>query len=150
MALRKFIGTFIGCASMLLLTLPTHGGFLIYAFLIFLIPLSLNSVYRIYRHREETKLRSGKLLIWAFTILVSVSFNYYRHIDTRSSANAIVKAIEDYRSESGEYPETLDSIGLSQQQLSERLGKSGYSFDNAEPLLFYAVTYTTSRVYSYQ
>jgi hypothetical protein len=149
MEITKIIGTLIGCTLMLLVTLPSHGGFMFLFFLLFLVPSSLYSVIVMYRNKEERKLRTTKLSIGLIASLITVSFNYYRYINTRAKANNIVVAIEKYRSELGYYPKDLEAIGLSKIKLRNQLGMFGYFYNNGQPNFFYAVTYIIFDTYSY-
>ncbi len=126
-----------------------HGGFILIFFLLFFIPLSLYSGFVMYRKKDERKLRATKLVIWAVVIIVILATNYNRHINTRFDANAIVKSIEKYKSDTGDYPNNLEIIGVSNQHLRKQLGMSGYYYNDGKARLFYSVTYIPFDTYSY-
>ncbi len=119
------------------------------AFLIFLIPLSLYSAFIMYKKKDERKLRATKLAIWAVAIAVILATHYNRHINTRMVANAIVASIEKYKSDTGDYPDNLEIIGVSNQHLRKQLGRFRYNYRNGKASLFYRVTYIIYDTYSY-
>lgn len=102
-----------------------------------------------YRKKDERKLRATKLVIWAVVIIVILATNYNRHINTRFDANVIVKSIEKYKSDTGDYPDNLEIIGVSNQHLRKQLGMSGYYYNDGKARLFYSVTYIPFDTYSY-
>ena len=142
-------GTIFGCVSLLLFTLPPHGGFLLVLFLLFIVPLSVYSTVIMYRDKQQRKIRAIKLFIWAVSILVVVGVNYHRHINTRIAANNIVASIERYKSATGKYPDNLDQIGVTKRSLRNKLGMSGYYNENGKASLFYGVTFIVFDTYNY-
>lgn len=100
---------------------------------------------------KRMSVRYGQLnlTIWVIAVAVILATNYYRHSNTRMVADDIVASTEKYKSDTGGYPDSLERIGISVQQLRGRLGMSGYYINNGQTSLFYAVTYMVFDTYNY-
>lgn len=145
----KYLGTAIGSALMLLFTLPAHGGFLLFFFLVFLVPLFLYSGVRMYRYQHELNTRAKKLAIWMSAILVALAVNVYRYTSTRDAADDVVSKIVQYHETNGTYPSSLETLGYESKSLKANLGMYGYSNKDGTPSFFYAVPYIVFDSYHY-
>ena len=145
----KYLGTAVGYTLMLLLTVPRYGGFLLGFFLLFLIPLFLYSGVRMYRHKNELKVRGTKLAIWMAAIFVTLGVNFYRYNFTRDAANSVVAAIVKYHETSGIYPSSLEGLGYGGKSLKSSLGMYGYRKTDGQPSFFYGVPYMIFDTYRY-
>jgi hypothetical protein len=109
---RHFVWTFVVCAVLyfldaLFIGLPSLGTFLCVVFMI------TNFVAFLWRRKGERAIvmkhgiRSLALCLTVFAILSTFMFN--RHLG-HVNARLIIKAVEDYRSEQGKYPERLEDL----------------------------------------
>lgn len=142
-------GALIGSAILLALTLPRNSGFIIFLFLFFLIPVSIQSLVIMLRDKNQRKTRGLKLAIWSFAITVSAGYNFYIHTSTRAEANNIVASIEGYKATNGKYPDSIEQIGLSEKGLRQKLGMSGYHNENGKVDFFYGITYIIYDTFDY-
>jgi hypothetical protein len=145
----KYLGTAVGCALMLVLTVPRYGGFLLGLFLIFLIPLFAYSGVRMMTHATERKLRGAKLAIWVLAIGVVLGVNFYRYSSTRGTTNDVVAKMVEYHQMHSVYPDSLEAIGYDRRSLNEILGMHGYSNTNGKPAFFYGVPYQIYDAYKF-
>jgi len=109
---RHFVWTLVACAGLyfldaLFIGLPSLGIFLCVVFML------TNFVAFLWRRKRERALvmkygiRSLALCLTVFAILSTFMFN--RHMG-HVNARLIIKAVEDYRSEQGKYPERLEDL----------------------------------------
>jgi len=66
---------------------------------------------------------------------------------SRRDAQMAAVTIEDYKSRTGRYPESLEAAGMPVQYGFR--WRMGYSADDQKPFLFYAATYTVFDTYRY-
>ncbi len=109
---RHLVWTLIVCAVLyfldaLLIGLPSLGTFLCVVFML------TNFVAFLWRRKGERAIvmkygiRSLALCLTVFAILSTFMFNKHMgHVNAR----LIIKAVEDYRSEQGKYPERLEDL----------------------------------------
>ena len=109
---RHFVWTLVVCAVLyfldaLFIGLPSLGTFFCVVFMI------TNFVAFLWRRKGERAIvmkygiRSLALCMTVFAILSTFMFN--RHLG-HVNARLIIKAVEDYRSEQGKYPERLEDL----------------------------------------
>lgn len=145
----KYLGTAMGCALMLLVTLPRYGGFLLGFFMLFMVPLLLYSGIRMYRHNNELEMRRRKLAIWLAAIFVTLAVNGYRYSSTRDAANNVVAEIVKYHENNGTYPINLEALGYDGKSLKSNLGMYGYHNKDGQPSFFYGVPFMIFDTYRY-
>ncbi|MGD8226744.1 MAG: hypothetical protein PVI20_03120 [Desulfobacteraceae bacterium] len=109
---RHLVWTLVVCAGLyfldaLFIGLPSLGTFLCVVFML------TNFVSFVWRRKAERAvvmkygIRSLALCLTVFAILSTFMFN--RHMG-HVNARLIIKAVEDYRSEQGKYPERLEDL----------------------------------------
>ncbi|MFY9261197.1 MAG: hypothetical protein WAO71_11895 [Gallionella sp.] len=146
---HKIYITLMWASLMTLFLAMPHAGFMLY---LAVIPLSIWTLYSIYLSVRKPELRANQLTrvsIWLLAVALVVGIHYFRHITTRQAADEVVAAIKSYTATHGQCPAELEDIGISPQQLRDKLGYSGYRCEAGEPHLFYAATYIVFDTYSY-
>jgi hypothetical protein len=126
-----------------------HAGFMIY---IFVLPLLIWFIYSLYVALTKPDRRKWHLIrmsVWIASVLVILVVHYDRKQTIRHYADDIVAAINKYKLEHGTYPDNIEMIGVSRQQLKEQLGLSGYSYEKGKPGLFYADTFIVFQTHHY-
>ena len=107
--------------------------FFIFAFLFYGVKLTYRLV-----GKKSVKIQLINVFLW----IVVVSLIGYRHVilasDTERAASEVSKGIEKYYSTKGEYPISLNQIGVSNVANEYRIT---YGIRNGTPLLVYPVTW---------
>ena len=146
---KNLIGTIIGCGIMLSLSLPRNQGLVIAGFLLFLIPLSLYSLFVMYRKKEERKLRATKLAIWSLGVVAIVATHYYYSVNTRNVANSAIETILQYKKEHNQYPEALETIGIPSKEYRAKHRISYSTNKKNNPAFYYFVPFGLRNSYHY-
>jgi hypothetical protein len=126
-----------------------HAGFMIYIFALPLLIWLIYSSYVAITKPEQRKWRLLRMAVWIASVLVILGIHHDRRVTARHYADGIVAALNEYENEHGVYPDSLDMIGVSRQQLKEHLGLSGYFYDKGKPSLFYADTFVVFQTHHY-
>ncbi|HEY8023131.1 MAG TPA: hypothetical protein VIF60_01105 [Burkholderiaceae bacterium] len=144
---KKVRNTLITAALFVLLLAPPHAGFMIIFFglpLAIWIPVTLTKAFS----RPESKaIQFTRVAIWVVAVCLVGVIHYARHVIVRNDANQIVAGIKAYRTKNGHYPETLSEIGISNEELKNRLGLSYYNSE--KPNLSYAATFIVFDTYDF-
>ena len=146
---KQFYMTLVSSILLSFLLAQPHAGFMIY---IFAFPLLIWFTYSIYVAIAKPDLRKWQLIrmsVWIVSVLVILGIHYNRRETARHYADNVVAAIKEYKSEHGNYPDNIEMIGISRQQLKNKLGLSGYSFEKNTPSLFYADTFIVYQTHDY-
>ena len=146
---KQFYKTLVSGVLMALILAQPHVGFMIY---IFALPLLIWFIYSTYVSLTKPDRRKWQLIrmsVWIISVLVILGIHYSRRESTRHYADYIVAAINKFELEQGTYPDNIEMIGVSRQQLKEKLGLSGYSYVKGKPDLFYADTFIVFQTHHY-
>lgn len=142
---KAILKTVILCFVVLFLTFPRHGGFILIFFLLFLIPSIIKSLYIIFVKHQEKKLRAIQISLWVVSCVVVAAHHIYLHKTTRVYANSVSNSIEQFYSQKGVYPSSIEEVGIKKESL--RKHKMYYSRDNQGPNLMYAATWIVFDTY---
>jgi hypothetical protein len=146
----KALSTLVGAAVLAFLLAQTHAGFM----LVFVAPIvAIWFVYAGYLAVKYPAIRETQVLrmtIWVVALFLILWVHLFRHAVTRSHANRIVAAVEQYERKHERYPMDSAAMGWSDVQIKSLLGvPGGYSYQEGKPSLFYAVTYIVYDTYHY-
>lgn len=137
--------TVILCIVTLLLTFPTHTGFMLGFVLIILAPSLLKSVYLIFIKGKDKNQRLIQTALWAATCATVIIHHAYLHISTRAFAEQVSNTIVTYHKENNTYPDAIETLGFTKQMLKNH--GLAYSYKNEPPFLFYRVTWIVFDTY---
>lgn len=101
----------------------------------------LSNLWQMLQGAKEKKLRLLKMTTWAVAILIVLGVNWVYHIQARSYANEIVKAVIDYKTQHNSYPPDLQTVGFSREDFEDNLWRGAYFFKEGRVSLFYKSTY---------
>lgn len=146
---KKLVPTLLAAAIMALILGQSHAGFMLLFVAMALLAWIPYSAYVMFRKPDIRALQLARISIWLFAVVLVAGIHYLRHETTRRNANEIVASIKLFSAAHGRCPATLDEVGISPQQLKEKLGKSGYECRDGKPFIFYAATYIVFDTYSY-
>ena len=146
---KKIYSSLLAAAFMVLILGQEHLGFMLYVVVLPLLIWIPYSAYVMVRKPDIRAQQFVRVFIWIVAIALVTGIHYIRHKTTRHSAEEIVSAIDSFSATHGHCPANLDEIGISSEQLREKLGMSGYSCDKGNPHLFYAATYIVFDTYHY-
>ncbi len=146
---KQFSMTLVSSILLTFFLSQPHAGFMIYIFALPLLIWFIYSSYVAITKPEQRKWQLIRMAVWIASVLVILGVHHDRRVTTRHYADGIVAAINEYKNEHGVYPDSLDTIGVSRQQLKEHLGLSGYSYDKGKPSLFYADTFVVFQTHHY-
>jgi hypothetical protein len=146
---KKIFPTLLTAGLMVFILGQNHAGFMLYVVVVPLLIWIPYSVYLMFRRPDVRASQLARVTIWMVAIALVAGIHYIRHKTTRQNADEIVAAINNFSTTHGRCPETIDEIGINQQQLMEKLGLSGYACKDGNPRLFYAVTYVVFDTYDY-
>ncbi len=91
----------------------------------------------------------ARVCIWTAAVCVAGGIHHVRAQTTRANADEIVAAVSQYRATHGHCVRRLDEIGISSQQLKDRLGKAIYVCRDGRQAFVYSGTYGAFDRYSY-
>jgi len=94
-------------------------------------------------------LHGARACIWIAAVALVVVIHSQRDASMRRDAEAIVASVKQYTALHGRCPQALDEIGLSRQQLEEKLGRARYWCDDGRPGLDYQSTFDATSTYIY-
>lgn len=83
----------------------------------------------------------AKIGIWLLSVVIIIGIQYVIAIQTQKDAQKIVNAILAYYESHSAYPENIQSIGYTKEDLRSIFGAGGYFFKEGKPYFFYASTY---------
>ena len=147
---RKVYATLITSVLVTLFLIQPHAGFMLYLVALPLLVWFLYNLQFVFTPSEARKWLLLRMAVWLMSIILVVVVHYHYHQAARQVANDIVTQIEKYRSKTGEYPRTLDEIGVTKEKLRTQLGLSRYSYKEGKTLyFFYAVTFIPFDTYQY-
>lgn len=149
MNMPKIKKAVVGCAIMLLVTMPTHAGFILVFYIPFIVIATLWNTYLIYTKPTQRRVRLIKVALWLVCFNIVFTSHAYRHTETRTAANQIIEKIEQFHTLNNRYPVNLDEVGITRRELRDKLGMAVYRAADNDPSLFYAVTYMIYDTYRY-
>ena len=71
------------------------------------------------------------------------------HASSRKYAQGVTNAIQAYSAAHGFYPQNLEAIGMTSQQLRSRLSYSAYGLHEGKPYFYYGATYVPFELEKY-
>jgi hypothetical protein len=122
------------------------GLYLVVVLLLMWIPLW---VYRAIRQRELRSFFFARMAIWVAAVALVAGIHYIRHITTRHQADEIAAAVTRYSQAHGHCPASLTELGMTREQLREKLGTAGYDCRDGKPFLAYAAPFVGFAAYHY-
>lgn len=102
--------------------------------LIFWLPYSL---FLIVRRPALRKIQAQKIGIWFLMIIAVLAVHQTRRVHTRDYADSVVHGIEQFRQREGRYPDSLNEIGFSAEEIRSNLGMARYA---RKPMFYYPDT----------
>ena len=148
-ATRKILTALIGAALVVLVMAPRHAGFMLYIVVLAMVFWLPYSAYVIVRRPQYRRLQIALVAIWLVAVALVAGIHYVRHQTTRRDAQEIAIAIQSFIATRGRCPTSLEEIGISQRQLSDKLGISSYQCVDGKPSFFYSATYIVFDIYDY-
>jgi len=116
-------------------------GFMLVFLTLPLVPWLLYSAYAIATRPIARSLQVQKVAIWFLSVAVVVCVHYLMHSSSRQYAQGAVNAVQAYSEQHGFYPQNLEAIGMTSQQLRSKLSYSTYGIHEGKPYFFYGATY---------
>ncbi len=144
--LKPYFTTAIGCALVMLFTIPPHLGFML---ILFAIPLAIWILYSIGLVLiEPAQLRPRAIILglWVAAILIALSAHWYYAVDARRDGDEYARVIERYKAVHGTYPSDMKAAGLAPKRNSYM---HGYIMYEGKPSLVYAATFAMFDTYGY-
>ena len=148
-ARRRIRRTLIAACGVALLLSLRHMGFVA---LFVAVPLSLWLAYSVYAIATRPERRSDQTIrvaAWIAAMTAIAASHAYLHVSTRSRADALVAAIRQHLSTSGDCPTDLTRLGLDPGTLRARLGMSYFSCQGGKVFFAYAATFIVFEMYVY-
>ena len=107
-------------------------------------------LYEAYKAPAKRRIFLINVVVWGVCLGIAFAVQVWRADTVRQQADMIVVKIEEYRQQTGHYPDSLDKLNISHVQLKIDIGMSGYSLsEEGEPTFFYASTLAPFDVYMY-
>ncbi len=137
---HTIIKTLFYCLLVALFTFPKHYGFMLQFVLIFLVPVLLVRIFRIYTRSEQRKQRIIQVILWVVTCLSVVIHHIYLYETTKKFANRFSDVVIAYHNQHGVYPKSADELNFDKQKVKEY--RVIYSYEDGKaPVLFYFATW---------
>lgn len=146
-ARRQIIQTVILCAVMLLMAFPVHAGFVLGFWLLFLIPLTIKSLFTILVKKEEKKQKIIQIALWSISCSIIAFHHIYLHKTSKKYANFVSNAVESFYLKNGVYPKSLVDAGINPE--SAKKFRVHFLNSNSQPLLMYPATWIVFSTYYY-
>lgn len=146
---RKVLSSLIAAALVVFIFCQEHAGIGLVLFIPILIIWLPYSIFVSVAKPQRRGLQFTQMAIWIGAVAIIAAVQYVRHEVTRRNANEIAAAINRYSAQHGHCPATIEDIGITRDQLREKLGLSYYQCKGGKQTLFYAVTYTVFDTYDY-
>lgn len=142
-------GTAIAATILGLLLSQRHAGFMIFIVWLILFPWLVVRIFLAYIKPEQRPLIITRASLWIVMSIIVLSSHAYMHFRARANAQVIVDSILAYEMKNGNYPDSLEAIGIDNKQMRSALGLSGYFYKEGKASFFYASTYVPFMVEQY-
>jgi hypothetical protein len=138
----------ITCAVVALVTSQRYAAFTL---LFVLLPFFVWSIYSLivaYKNPQRRKWQLTRVAIWLMTFVLIGGVHWLRHQTTRTEADRIAVAVDQYKNKNGVYPANMEAIGEDSKNL-RRESLLIYAVTDGVPLLSYGSTLAPFDRYSY-
>ena len=98
---------------------------------------------------DERWLNLGRVIIWLVAIASIYLVHHVREDLNRKYAQEIVAQLEDYSADHGKCAARIEDVGISTQELHEKLGYSGYYCEDGKPHFFHRGSFMMYSFWSY-
>lgn len=133
--------TLIAAGVVTLFLCQRHLGFVV-LFEVFILTLwIIASIWVSIRNPQQRSLQAAKVGIWLLSVGIVIGVHLLVATQTRAKAQKLVDAVMSHSASHGTYPEDLQSIGYTKDEVRSMIGMGGYHFENGQPFFFYASTY---------
>ncbi len=143
---RSVIFSFIVCV----ISSTRNNAFI---FLVIALPLAtwvLYGIYVAFRYPKRRIARMKRILAWVISGVIVLAANHYYEAKTNQNARIVTDAIESYYSLHGKYPNSIEDVGISENELRSLLGTSNYHLAKEKPRLLYTPNDNPYGKYVYQ
>jgi hypothetical protein len=123
---------------------PSGSAFMLLAILPIFTPISF-----FYKNESVDKIKKIKLLIWFLFLFLVVLKHAYFHVENRKMADHLVEAVSHFKEKNGQFPKTIEIVGLSTIEYREKYRIRYAVLDENNPLLFYPTEFSSFQSYMY-
>jgi hypothetical protein len=147
--IRKIVRTVLCLGIFLYCTASLHGGFVALMLLPFFAVVWIWQAISIARNPDQRTLRVLRVIAWmlAFCLVGLLNLHWYR--ESRAYADKVVAAVSTHYARTGNYPTSLEQVGIQPKDLNSRKWRLSYGLSNGRPYVFYAVPYIIFDMYDY-
>lgn len=114
-----------------------------------LIPWTLITLYRLCKVAEDRKLRLLKLAIWWSVVSVIIVLERHKVEEKRLQAEQMIGAIIDYRQQHQAYPTDLKTVGITEIEFKDKLGRGQYYLKDGKPVFYYMSAFFTAKSFNF-
>lgn len=149
-AKRKIYSATLAAVIVVLTVGQKHAGFLL---VLGALPLAVWLTWSAWVIVRRPYARLGQIIclaVWIVALALLASIHYVWHDTARRDANEIVKAIEAYSAAHVRCPPSLDTLGITREVLTEKLGENhAYTCKDGKAKFSYVATFTIFDTFAY-